>query len=53
MKERSGLPTTSEAAKPKRRISAAGRKRMIDAIKKRWAAYRAQKALAKKASAKR
>ena len=33
----------------KRRISAAGRKRIIEATKKRWAAYRAQKAAAGRA----
>jgi hypothetical protein len=32
--------------KPKRRLSAAGRKAIIDATKKRWAAIRAAKAKA-------
>jgi hypothetical protein len=52
MKEASGQPSTSERAKPKRKISAAGRKAIIEATRKRWAAFRAQKERAKKASAK-
>lgn len=34
---------TTEAAKPKRNMSAAGRKRIIAATRKRWAAWRAAK----------
>ena len=36
------------AKKPKRRLSAAGRQRIIDATKKRWAAVRAAAAKAAK-----
>jgi hypothetical protein len=34
-------------AKAKRKMSAAGRKRIIEATKKRWAAYRAAQGAAK------
>jgi len=33
-----------KAAKPKRRLSAAGRKAIVDALKKRWAAKKAKTA---------
>ena len=42
---------TAEAPKPKRRLSAAGRKRIIEATKKRWAAVRAATAQQEKAAA--
>jgi hypothetical protein len=49
--------TTSTSASPvaaprKRRMSAAARKRIGEATRKRWAAYRAQKAAAAKPAAK-
>jgi hypothetical protein len=39
-------PSTPEAAKPKRKLSAAGRKAIIAATKKRWALKRAEAAKA-------
>ena len=50
--------STPEPPKPKRRLSAAGRRRIIEATKKRWAAIRAAKqaekpAMAKKATVKK
>ena len=40
--------------KPKRKLSAAGRKAIIDAVKKRWAAIRAAKTkVAKKTKARK
>jgi len=44
---------TPEAPKPKRRLSAAGRRRIIEATKKRWAAVRAAKAQQEKAATKK
>jgi len=38
--------TPKQAAPKKRKLSAAGRKRIIEATKKRWAAYRAKQAKA-------
>ena len=48
--ESPSTPVTTEAAKPKRRISEEGLKRIIAATKKRWAAIRAA---AKKVQAKK
>jgi hypothetical protein len=50
--ESPSTPATPEPAKPKRRISEEGIKRIIAATKKRWAAKRAaaKKVLAKKAA---
>ena len=44
---------TPEPSKPKRKLSAAGRKAIIAATKKRWALKRAEAAKAKPASAKK
>ena len=44
---------TLEAPKRKRRLSAAGRKRIIEATKRRWALKRAELEKAQKASAKK
>ena len=41
--------TPAEAPKPKRKMSAAGRRRMAEAAKKRWAAHRATAEAAQKA----
>jgi hypothetical protein len=46
-------PAPQGAPKPKRKLSAAGRKRIIAATKKRWAAVRAAKAQQEKAAAKK
>ena len=40
------MSRAKEAPAKKRKLSAAGRKRIVEATKKRWAAYRAQKAKA-------
>jgi hypothetical protein len=48
--------TTPELSKPKRKLSAAGRKAIVAATKKRWATFHAAKAkpvVAKKATAKK
>jgi hypothetical protein len=42
----SAVSTTNGAAKPRRKLSAAARKSIADAQKKRWAAYKKQKAAA-------
>ena len=46
-------PPAQETPKPKRKLSAAGRKAIIAATKKRWAALRAAKAGQEKAAAKK
>ena len=43
----SGAETPTVAVKPKRRLSAAGRKAIRDGIKKRWAAFHAKARTAK------
>jgi hypothetical protein len=43
-----GSPSTEAGAKTKWKMSAGGRKRIADATRKRWAAYRAAKAAAEK-----
>jgi hypothetical protein len=40
--KRASSPTQSKAAKPKRKLSAAGRKAIIEAAKKRWSRKRAE-----------
>ena len=40
-------PKATEAPRPKRRLSAAGRRAIVEATKKRWAAVRAAKRGAK------
>jgi hypothetical protein len=38
-----GRSATVETSKPRRTMSAAGRRRIIEATKRRWAKYRAEK----------
>jgi hypothetical protein len=45
-------PATPEALKPKRKLSAAGRKAIQDALRRRWAQKRAEGAKAQPANAK-
>jgi hypothetical protein len=46
-------PATEEAAKPKRKLSKAGKAAIVAALKKRWAAKKAEAAKAKPAAAKK
>jgi hypothetical protein len=46
-------PATPEALKPKRKLSAAGRKAIQDAVRRRWAQKRAEAAKAQPASTKK
>jgi hypothetical protein len=46
-------PTTPEPAKPKRKLSKAGRANIVAALKKRWPAKKAEAAKSKPAAAKK
>jgi hypothetical protein len=41
VKGESATASVAKASRPKRRLSAAGRKAIVDALKKRWAAKKA------------